>query len=152
LFRRNEKAQWAPLRGKVQRCDVGAKPVTEAFQTASMTACLASSGDGLGMLRSSRPLCRVGVDVRTGLYGFGVLVVILVEKAFEARHEYGGFARALVQVIQHQDIPHVLAAAIGVTGALLVFNALSVVRRHLGKGGLLRLFLVPLPEPRKEEP
>jgi len=94
----------------------------------------------------------VGVDVRTGLYGFGVLVVILVEKAFEARHEYGGFARALVQVIQHQDIPHVLAAAIGVTGALLVFNALSVVRRHLGKGGLLRLFLVPLPEPRKEEP
>ncbi len=92
------------------------------------------------------------VAMRTGLYGLGILVVLLLEKAFEVRHEYGGFVASLVQVIRHQDIPHVLAAAIGVTGALLVFNALSVIRRHLGKRGLLGLFLSPLPEQANEDP
>lgn len=92
------------------------------------------------------------VAVRTVLYGLGVLAVLLLEKAFEARHEYGGFLSSLVQVIYHEDIPHVLAAAIGVTGALLVFNTMLVIRRHLGKRGLLRLFLSPLPERAKEEP
>jgi hypothetical protein len=104
----------------------------------------------LGALTRDRPAA-AHVILRTVLYGLGVLVVLLLEKAFEARHEYGGFARAVVQVIHHQDIPHVLAAAIGVTGALLVFNALFVIRRHLGKRGLLRLFLAPLPEQAKEE-
>jgi len=80
------------------------------------------------------------VAVRTSLYGLGILVVLLVEKAFEFRHEYDGFVPALAQVIHHQAIPHVLAAAIGVTGALLVFNAMFVIRRHLGKRGLLGLF------------
>ena len=86
------------------------------------------------------------VILRTALYGLGVLVVLLLEKAFEARHEYGGFGPALTGVFQHADIPHVWASAIGVTAALLVFNVLSVIRRHLGAGGLLRLLLSPLPE------
>lgn len=103
----------------------------------------------LGALTRNRPAL-AHVAVRTGLYGLGVLVVLLLEKAFEARHEYGGFARAVVQVINHRDIPHVLAAAIGVTGALLVFNALLVIRRQLGKRGLLRIFLAPLPEEPRE--
>ena len=91
------------------------------------------------------------VAVRTGLYGLGILVVLLLEKTFEVRHEYGGFVPALAQVMRHQDIPHVLAAAIGVTGALLVFNAMFVIRRYLGKRGLLRLFLSPLREQGKDE-
>lgn len=91
------------------------------------------------------------VLVRTTLYGLGILVVLLVEQAFESRHEYGGFVPSLLQVVRHEDIPHVLAAAIGVTGALLVFNAMSVIRRHFGKRGLLELFLSPLPEQGKEE-
>lgn len=89
----------------------------------------------------------VHVLVRTALYGVGILVVLLLEKAFESRHEYGGFVSALTQVFRHQDIPHVLAATIGVTGALLMFNALLVIQRHLGEGGILRMFLSPLPEP-----
>jgi hypothetical protein len=92
------------------------------------------------------------VVVRTGMYGLGVLVVLLLEKAFEMRHEYGGFVPSLAQVIHHQDAPQVLAAAIGVTGALLVFNASFVIRRHLGKRGLLEIFLSPLPEQSKAEP
>jgi hypothetical protein len=90
------------------------------------------------------------VLLRTGLYGLGILVVLLLEKAFEARHEYGGFFRALTQIIQHEDLPHVLAAAIGVTVALFVFNAMSIIRRHLGNRGLLRLLLSPLPDEREE--
>lgn len=88
----------------------------------------------------------VHVLVRTALYGLGILLVLLLEKAFESRHEYGGFIPALVQVFSHQDVPHVLAATIGVTGALLMFNALLVVQRYLGEGGILKLFLSPLPE------
>jgi hypothetical protein len=33
-----------------------------------------------------------------------------------------------------------------VTGALLLFNMHSVVRRHLGPGALARMFMQPLPE------
>ena len=70
---------------------------------------------------------------------------MLIEKGFEGRHEYGGFEPSLKAVFQHADIPHVWANAIGLGGALLVYNALSVVRRHLDDGGLRRLFLVPVP-------
>ena len=38
-----------------------------------------------------------------------------------------------------------LIGALSVTGALLVFNALSVVRRHLDERGLARVLLSPLP-------
>ena len=85
------------------------------------------------------------VVVRTGLYGIGILLVLILENAFEVRHEYGGFVPALAQVVRHQDIPHVVAAAIGVTAGLLIFNATFVIRRHLGKQGLIDLFLSPLP-------
>ena len=88
----------------------------------------------------------VHVLARTALYGFGVLVVLLLEKAFEMRHEYGGFFSALTQVFKHQEIHHVLASTIGVTGALLVFNAMLVIQRQMGGQGLLDLFMSPLAE------
>ncbi|MCL4787927.1 MAG: hypothetical protein KJ070_14225 [Verrucomicrobia bacterium] len=81
------------------------------------------------------------VVIRTLLYGLGVLLVLVLEKAFEARHEPGGFVQALGGIFAHPDMPHVLANAICVTSALFVFNTLSVVRRHLGPGGLHRLLL-----------
>ena len=83
--------------------------------------------------------------IRTSLYGLGILLVLLIEKAFEIRHDFGGFLPALGQVIHHQDVPHVLAATIGVAAGLLFFNAMLVIRRYLGEGGLLKLFLSPLP-------
>ena len=88
--------------------------------------------------------------LRTILYGLGILVVLLLEKAFEGRHEYGGFVPAITQVFRHEEIHHVLAAAIGVTGALLVFNTLLVIRRQLGERGLLDLFLSPLRDEPKD--
>jgi hypothetical protein len=83
------------------------------------------------------------VLLRTLLYTLGVAVVLLLEKAFESRHEEGGFGAALGRVLQHRDIAHVWANTICVGSALLVFNALSVLRRHLGEGRLVALFLAP---------
>ena len=83
------------------------------------------------------------VLLRTLLYTLGVAVVLLLEKAFESRHEEGGFGAALARVLQHRDIAHVWANTICVGSALLVFNALSVLRRHLGEGRLVALFLAP---------
>jgi hypothetical protein len=99
----------------------------------------------LGALVRARPAW-VDVLVRTALYTSGVLVVLLLEKAFEGRHEHGGFGSSLWSMFHHAEINRVWANTICLSGALLVYNALSVVRRHFGKGGLLRLFLSPLPE------
>ena len=77
----------------------------------------------------------VDLILRTGLYAVGALFVMLLEKAFESRHEAGGFGAALWQVIAERDIPHVWANALAVTGALLTYNLLSTVRRHLGAEG-----------------
>lgn len=83
----------------------------------------------------------VDVILRTVLYTFGTFVVMLLEKAFESRHEQGGFLSALINVFQHRDMPHIWANAICVTGALLFFNLLSALNHHLGSGGLARVFL-----------
>ena len=95
----------------------------------------------------------VEVILRTALYGLGVLVVLLLEKAFEGRHEHGGFGPSLIAVVQHAERIHVWANTICLTGALLGYNALSVIRRYLGEGALIRLFLSPVPEdPGEKEP
>jgi len=87
------------------------------------------------------------VMARTLLYTLGVVVVLLLEKAFEARHEWGGFGASLAQVFEHRDIPHVWANTICLAGALLVFNALAALRPHLG-GKLIPVYLKPPPRER----
>ncbi len=88
----------------------------------------------------------VGVVLRTALYAFGVFVVLLLEKAFEGRHEYDGFGASLIAVFQHADVKHVWLNTVCLSAALLSYNMLSVIRKHLGKGALLRMFLTPLPD------
>lgn len=83
----------------------------------------------------------VDVLLRTAFYILGVVFVLLLEKSFEGRHEYGSFASSLSAVFQHDNIYHVWVNAICLTGALLSYNLVAVVRRHLGAGGLARLFL-----------
>ena len=104
----------------------------------------------LGAWIRTRPAW-VDVILRTALYALGVLVVLLLEKAFEGRHEHGGFGPSLIAVFQHAEVHHVWVNTICLSGALLGYNALSVVRRHLGEGGLIRLFLSPLPEESRGE-
>jgi len=86
------------------------------------------------------------VVLRTVLYSFGVFVVLVLEKGFEGRHEYGGFGPAVAGLLKQADAPHIWANTICLSGALLGYNVLSVVRRQLGEAGLRRLFLSPLPE------
>jgi hypothetical protein len=83
------------------------------------------------------------------LYGFGVVVALLIEKAIEVRHEQGGILGALLGVLRHKDLPHVRSTALSISGALLVFNVLTVIRRHLGDSGLLKMFMAPLPPARE---
>ena len=92
----------------------------------------------------------VPVLLRTLIYALGVWVVLPIEKAFEARHEYGSFARALARIYQHPDYPRVLANTLCFLWALLGFNVLSVLRRRLGKSGLLQIFFSS-PERHREE-
>jgi drug/metabolite transporter (DMT)-like permease len=99
----------------------------------------------LGTLVRARPAW-VNVVLRTLLYTIVVFIVILLDRSFEGRHEHGGFAPAIVAAFKQTDLSRALANTICVAGALLSYNALSVVRQHLGKGGLLRLFMSPLAE------
>lgn len=96
----------------------------------------------LGAWLRNQPVL-VDVILRTILYAFGTFVVMLLEKAFESRHEQGGFGPAVMNIFQHRDMPHVWANTLCVTGALFFYNLLAVLNRHLGTGGLARVFLSP---------
>jgi hypothetical protein len=105
----------------------------------------------LGAWVHTRPAW-VDVVLRTALYTFGVFVVLLLEKAFEGRHEYDSFGASLIAVFQHADISHAWLNTICLSAALLSYNMLTVVRKRLGKGALLQMFLTPLPEGTEGKP
>jgi hypothetical protein len=87
----------------------------------------------------------VDVLLRTVMYSLGTAILLILEKGFEGRHEFGGLGPAVQQLFRQSDVHHVWANVICLSGALLGYNLLSVIRRHLGAGGLVRLFLMPLP-------
>jgi hypothetical protein len=99
----------------------------------------------LGAWVRARPAW-VDVVLRTALYTMGVAVVLTLEKGFEARHVYGGFGPALNHLFHQTDIHHVVANTLCLSGALLGYNILSVLQRHLGEGALIKIFLSPFHE------
>jgi hypothetical protein len=98
----------------------------------------------LGAWMRERPAW-VDVVVRTVVYSIGVLLVLLIEKGFEVRHDQDGLLESLARLVRHEDIHHVLANTICAAGALLVFNTLAVLQKRLGAGELFRVFREPLP-------
>lgn len=88
----------------------------------------------------------VDVLLRTVLYSFAVFLVLVLERSFEGRHEYGSFTASLTALFRQASAIHVWTNTICLSAALLSYNMLSVVRKHLGKGALLKMFLVPLPQ------
>lgn len=88
----------------------------------------------------------VDVVLRTTVYGLGLVVVLVLEGAFEGRHEAGGFGPALKTMFQKADGDHIIVNAICLSGALLGYNVLALVRKQLGPGGLTHLFMSPLRE------
>ena len=88
----------------------------------------------LGAWVRARPAW-VDVVLRTVMYTLGVAIVLVLEKGFEGRHEYGSFGAAVHQLLQQEDVYHLWANTLCLSGALLGYNALSVVRRHIGNRG-----------------
>lgn len=80
---------------------------------------------------------------RTFLYLAGIFVIMVLEKAFEARSEFDGFINALQGVFGQVEFYHVLVNTICVFGALLGFNLWSVIRKHLGEGGMWKILSTP---------
>lgn len=93
----------------------------------------------------------VDVLLRTGLYLLGVFLVLVLEKGFEGRHEYGGFLASLTAVFRHADFYHVWLNLLVVSGALLNYNVLSVIKRGRGEGGVFGLLMLPVPGPPESE-
>lgn len=84
----------------------------------------------------------IDVVLRSVLYGLGAFTVLVLEKAFETRHEFGGFGRAVTRVFHHPDMPHVWANTLCIASALLVFNVLTVMRRLCGAPTMFHVFFV----------
>ena len=82
----------------------------------------------------------VPVILRTFMYALGVLVALTIEKAFETRHEFGSFARALTGIYRHPEYTRVWANTVCLGWALLGYNVLSALRRRFGEKWLIRLF------------
>jgi hypothetical protein len=83
----------------------------------------------------------IEVSARSALYTTAVLVVMLLEKAFESRTEQGGLMVALANIVGHPDMPKVWATAIAVGLSFLAYNAFGVVRRAIGTKRMVELFL-----------
>jgi len=83
----------------------------------------------------------VDVVVRSIVYTFATLVVLLLEKAFESRAEHGGLVEAVIRVLEHRDIHRVWAATLCVGLAFLAYNAFAVVRRDIGDRRLVDMFI-----------
>jgi len=92
----------------------------------------------------------IDVLLRTVLYTFGVFVVLLIDKGIDGMHEHDGFGAALTAEWQQADTYHILLNVICLSAALLSYNMLSVVRKRMGKGALLQMFLSPLPREREK--
>ena len=87
----------------------------------------------------------IDVILRTLFYMAGVLIVLLLEKSFEGRHEYHGFLNALQSIFEHADIYHVWLNFICISGALLFYNVLSVIYKNLGTKAIMKMFTSPIP-------
>lgn len=92
------------------------------------------------------------IGVAALYFGCWIGALLFLEKGFEGRHEYGGFGPALRQLIQQTDFHHVLANTLCLSGALLGYNMLSVVQRHLGEGSIIRIFMSPIPDKPENDP
>ncbi len=98
----------------------------------------------LGSWVGARPAW-VEVLLRTALYSAGLAVVMVLDRGLESRIEHGGLLGALKAMPRNTSFPHVLVNSICLSGAFLVYNALAVLRRYLGGGGLVSVFLKPSP-------
>lgn len=87
----------------------------------------------------------IEIVLRTALYALGVFIILLLEKGFEGRHEYGSFTNSIFALFEKADIYHIWLNVVCLTAALLSYNIFSVIRKNFAKGALLRMLMRPLP-------
>lgn len=85
----------------------------------------------------------VDVLFRTLLYSIGIIIILVLEKAFEARNEAGGFFEAIPYVFKQTNVNHIYVNSIAVIFSLLGFNFITLIARNLGKGGMRKILLSP---------
>jgi len=84
------------------------------------------------------------VLLRTFLYLIGVAIILILEQAFEGRHEFGGFLNALKNLSKSADVNHILVNIICVFGALFFYNLGSLIVVHMGKGEFWKMINSPV--------
>ncbi len=82
----------------------------------------------------------VDVVVRTLLYSLVALFVFLLEKAFESRHENGGFGKAISQIFHNRDIYKVWVGVIVITLSIFWFHVWGALKRFYPDEDLINLF------------
>jgi hypothetical protein len=85
----------------------------------------------------------VEVLSRSAAYSLAAFLLLLLEHGLSERSEAGGFFQALSRAFQHPDMPIIWATLICVTLAFLVWTALQVLRRNVGRDMLVAAFLKP---------
>jgi hypothetical protein len=118
------------------------KVVMLAFVTAKVVVLFerASFGRNIGL---------VEVLLRSAIYSFAAFLILLLEHGISERKEAGGFPAAVTSAFRHPDMPIIWATLICVTLSFLVWNALAVLRREVGRERLVEVFLrPPAAEPR----
>ncbi|HWR93700.1 MAG TPA: hypothetical protein VN192_00685 [Flavobacterium sp.] len=96
-------------------------------------------------VKSKPPI--VDIIVRTLIYMIGVFIVLIIEKAFEIRQEYGGFDNALTHVFQNRDIYKFETSLIIVGLSIFWFNTFSILTQYYNPKDLINLFFkTPLQE------
>jgi len=93
----------------------------------------------------------VDILFRTLLYSLGIILILILEKAFEARTEAGGFFAAIPYLFKQANANHIYVNSIAVIFSLLGFNFLTLIVKNLGKGGLKKILLSPPPRQVKEK-
>jgi hypothetical protein len=87
----------------------------------------------------------VDIILRTILYAVGVVIVLALEHGIRGWREHGGFFPGLSAALERKDAFHVWVNTFSISLALLGYNILAVLRRRIGEGALLRMFLAPMP-------
>ena len=100
--------------------------------------------------KASQPAILV-ILKRTLFYLAGVFIILVLERALESRHEYGGFLNALKALPESADRFHILVNLICISGALFFFNLWWLMKKHLGKQGIRNILLKPVPEKTKDQ-
>jgi len=105
--------------------------------------------ENVPLFQSKSQIAIVVILKRTLLYLAGVFIVLVIEKSFEGRQEYGGFFNALKNLVHDSNMYHIWVNIICVFGALFFYNYGSFLFKYIGKGAIIDMLFSPYPEANK---